>query len=168
MKPLLARKAIGRKLEDRESLEAHLHQAARWTYIGSGMVHERFQETLNALSRRAAEATADFLQTKGIRAAAYHAGMTAEQRASAQDRFSRDELDVVCATRLAAEKGSRSSAHTDYYDRSGFPKGLQAARGAARSFEVPRDFRTPDALRPRGQQQESREAAAATAPAASI
>ncbi|MBV8736343.1 MAG: cyclase dehydrase [Alphaproteobacteria bacterium] len=77
-------------------------------------------------------------------------------------------LDVVCATRLAAEKGSRNSARTDYYDRSGFPKGLQAARGAARSFEAPRDFRTPDALRPHGQQQESREAAATTTPAASI
>ena len=51
--------AIGRKLEDREALEAHLHQAARWTYIGSGMVHERFQDTLNAMSRRAAERIAE-------------------------------------------------------------------------------------------------------------
>lgn len=77
-------------------------------------------------------------------------------------------LDVVCATRLAAEKGSRSSAYTDYYDRSGFPKGLQAARGAARSFEAPRDFRTPDALRPRSQRQREAREAAATTPAASI
>ena len=52
-------KAIGRRLEDREALEAHLHQAARWTYIGSGMVHERFQDTLNAISRRAAERIAE-------------------------------------------------------------------------------------------------------------
>ena len=52
-------KAIGRKLGDREALEAHLHQAARWTYIGSGMVHERFRDTLNALSRRAAERMAE-------------------------------------------------------------------------------------------------------------
>ena len=81
-------------------------------------------------------------------------------------------LDVVCATRLAAEKGSRSSARTDYSDRSGFPKGLQAvrgaARGAARSFEAPRDFRTPDALRPRSQRQREAREAAATTPAASI
>lgn len=48
-------KAIGRKLEDREEILAQQHQAARWTYIGSGMVHERFQETLNSISRRAAE-----------------------------------------------------------------------------------------------------------------
>ena len=52
-------KAIGRRLEHREELEAHLHQAARWTYIGSGMVHERFQDTLSAMSRRAAERIAE-------------------------------------------------------------------------------------------------------------
>jgi hypothetical protein len=52
-------KAIGRKVEDREAIEAQQHQAARWTYIGSGMVHERFQDTLNAISRRAAERMAE-------------------------------------------------------------------------------------------------------------
>ncbi len=50
------------------------------------------------LSRKAAEATAEFLQGKGIRAAAYHAGLTPEQRARTQDKFNRDDLDVVCAT----------------------------------------------------------------------
>ncbi|MBV9881802.1 MAG: diiron oxygenase [Sphingomonadaceae bacterium] len=52
-------KAIGRKLEDREEILAQQHQAARWTYIGSGMVHERFQDALNAISRRAAERIAE-------------------------------------------------------------------------------------------------------------
>jgi hypothetical protein len=52
-------KAIGRKLENREEIEAQQHQAARWTYIGSGMAHERFQDTLNAMSRRAAERIAE-------------------------------------------------------------------------------------------------------------
>ena len=51
--------AIGRKIENREEIEAQQHQAARWTYIGSGMVHERFQDTLNAISRRAAERIAE-------------------------------------------------------------------------------------------------------------
>ncbi|TAK56430.1 MAG: ATP-dependent DNA helicase RecQ [Gammaproteobacteria bacterium] len=50
------------------------------------------------LSRKSADATAAFLHGKGVRAAAYHAGMTAAQRKQAQDRFSRDDLDVVCAT----------------------------------------------------------------------
>ena len=48
-------KAIGRKLEDRDAVLDQQHQAARWTYIGSGMVHERFQTTLETLSPRAAE-----------------------------------------------------------------------------------------------------------------
>lgn len=47
-------RVIGRKLEDRESIIAQQHQAARWTYIGSGMVHERFRETLRSLSAAAA------------------------------------------------------------------------------------------------------------------
>jgi hypothetical protein len=80
-------------------------------------------------------------------------------------------LDVFCASRLVAEKGSRSTARTDYSDRSGFPKGLQAVRGAARGaahrLEAPRDFRTPDISRARDQQRESRETVATT-PAASI
>ena len=49
-------------------------------------------------SRRAAESTAEFLAGKGVRAAAYHAGMSPPQRATAQEQFSRDDLDVVCAT----------------------------------------------------------------------
>ena len=52
-------KAIGRKLEDREAVEAQQHQAARWTYIGSGLVHERFKSTLESLSPRAAERIAE-------------------------------------------------------------------------------------------------------------
>ena len=52
-------RAIGRRLEDREAIEAQQHQAARWTYIGSGMVHERFQATLKDLSGRAAERIAE-------------------------------------------------------------------------------------------------------------
>jgi len=52
-------KAIGRKLENRDEILAQQHQAARWTYIGSGMVHERFKATLKSLSPRAAERIAE-------------------------------------------------------------------------------------------------------------
>jgi hypothetical protein len=52
-------KAIGRKLEDREAVEAQQHQAARWTYIGSGMVHDRFKATLQDISPHAAERIAE-------------------------------------------------------------------------------------------------------------
>jgi hypothetical protein len=58
-------------------------------------------------------------------------------------------VDVVCASGLTAEKGGRRTAIADYNDRSGFPKGLQASRGAARDFKVPKDMRIPDLLRPR-------------------
>ena len=52
-------KAIGRKVEGRAELLAQQHQAARWTYIGSGMVHDRFKATLESLSPRAAERIAE-------------------------------------------------------------------------------------------------------------
>jgi hypothetical protein len=51
--------AIGRKVENREELLAQQHQAARWTYIGSGMVHERFRNSLHAISPRAEQRIAE-------------------------------------------------------------------------------------------------------------
>jgi len=41
-------------------------------------------------------------------------------------------LDAFTAKCLTAEKGGVKTARADYHDRSGFPKGIQAARGAAR------------------------------------
>lgn len=52
-------KVIGRKLENREEILAQQHQAARWTYIGSGMVHDRFKATLESLSPNAAKRIAE-------------------------------------------------------------------------------------------------------------
>ena len=46
--------AIGRKVENREEIIAQQHQAARWTYIGSGLVHERFKATVETMSPRIA------------------------------------------------------------------------------------------------------------------
>lgn len=57
-------------------------------------------------------------------------------------------LDVACARSLGAGKGDRHTAVADYGHRSGYPNGLAAARGAARDFRVPEDFRTPRLLRP--------------------
>jgi ATP-dependent DNA helicase RecQ len=50
------------------------------------------------LSRKAAESTAEFLAGRGVRAQAYHAGLTPERRAAVQEAFRRDDIDVVCAT----------------------------------------------------------------------
>ena len=52
-------KVIGRKIGARDSIIEQQHQAARWTYIGSGMVHERFKATLESLSPRAAQRIAE-------------------------------------------------------------------------------------------------------------
>lgn len=38
------------------------------------------------------------LQSKGIKATSYHAGLSAEERQKAQDRFIKDKVQVVCAT----------------------------------------------------------------------
>jgi hypothetical protein len=47
-------------------------------------------------------------------------------------------IDLLCAQKASLEKGGPKTAVADYSDRSGFPKGLAAARGAARA-------KTPDA-----------------------
>ena len=52
-------KAIGRKIENRDAVLEQQHQAARWTYIGSGMVDERFIETLKTLPGNAAARIAE-------------------------------------------------------------------------------------------------------------
>ncbi len=50
------------------------------------------------LSRKTTEATCAFLKESGVRAAAYHAGLSPEARAKAQDAFRDDAVDVVVAT----------------------------------------------------------------------
>jgi hypothetical protein len=46
-------------------------------------------------------------------------------------------LDVVGAQALTARHGRRKTTIRDYRDRSGFPQGLERARGAARAAELP-------------------------------
>ena len=50
------------------------------------------------LSRKSADATADYLRSQGVRAQAYHAGLDAADREAAQEAFRRDDADVICAT----------------------------------------------------------------------
>lgn len=53
---------------------------------------------LYAATRKDAERYAEHLTAKGVRAAAFHAGMRAADRRRAQDGFMRGDLDVVAAT----------------------------------------------------------------------
>jgi ATP-dependent DNA helicase RecQ len=49
-------------------------------------------------SRKATEELAQFLNVNGIKAAPYHAGLEAKQRAKTQDDFLKEEIAVICAT----------------------------------------------------------------------
>ena len=51
-----------------------------------------------ALSRKRVEGIAEKLSARGLRADAYHAGLSAAHRNAAQERFLRDDLQVVVAT----------------------------------------------------------------------
>ena len=64
-------------------------------YIGS---HPGDAGIIYCLSRKNTELVAEELKKKGINAAAYHAGLPTEERASIQERFKMDQIQVVCAT----------------------------------------------------------------------
>jgi hypothetical protein len=50
-------------------------------------------------------------------------------------------LDAVCAVGLTARHGRGRGEPRDYSDRSGWPKGAEHSRGAARDFRVPDDMK---------------------------
>src|SRR5262249_26968598 len=50
------------------------------------------------LRRRDVDELAAALQAKGLKALAYHAGLTAEQRQASQEAFATEEADLVVAT----------------------------------------------------------------------
>jgi hypothetical protein len=47
-------RGTGRKIAKRETLIVQQYRAARWTYLGSGMDHDRFKATLEAISPKVA------------------------------------------------------------------------------------------------------------------
>lgn len=57
-------------------------------------------------------------------------------------------LDVYCATTLSGEDTAPRPPLRDYSGRRGMPRPPAQMRGAARDFQAPLDFRTPEALRP--------------------
>jgi ATP-dependent DNA helicase RecQ len=74
----------------KESLDMQILQYVREHKGQSGIVYRT--------TRKSVEATAEFLQEQGIPALAYHAGLTPNQRKENQDKFNRDEVEVVVAT----------------------------------------------------------------------
>jgi len=57
-------------------------------------------------------------------------------------------VDAACAQALGGPRPAASGRVRDYSDRRGMPRPPESMRGAAKDFEVPRDMRTPEALRP--------------------
>jgi hypothetical protein len=57
-------------------------------------------------------------------------------------------LDLICAQALGREREWEPVPIWDYSDRRGMPQPPEQMHGAARDFEVPRDMRIPEALRP--------------------
>jgi hypothetical protein len=55
-------------------------------------------------------------------------------------------LDVLCGRKL--RDGRAVFVPPEYFERSGFPRGPEEMRGAARDFVPPPDMRTPEPLRP--------------------
>ncbi len=66
--------------------------------LGIARSHQGESGIVYCLSRRSVEAIAEWLRTRGVRAAAYHAGLPDDERARTQDAFARDEVEVVVAT----------------------------------------------------------------------
>jgi len=75
-------------LAERDKREAMIKACA--TSPGPGIVY--------AATRRGAEELARELGAAGLRAACYHAGLTARERTAVHERFVGDELDVIVAT----------------------------------------------------------------------
>ena len=60
--------------------------------------HSRQAGIIYCQSRKTTESLAGRLEADGIRARAYHAGLSHEERSRSQDMFLRDETQVICAT----------------------------------------------------------------------
>jgi ATP-dependent DNA helicase RecQ len=60
--------------------------------------HPKQAAIVYCISRNDTESMASWLQSNGLRAAHYHAGMEAEERRRTQDDFAAEALDVVAAT----------------------------------------------------------------------
>lgn len=75
------------------------HKADKLRYIRNYIAdHPDYAGIIYCLSRKTTESVSKELRSYGIRAAAYHAGMTNEDRASVQQLFKMGQLQVVCAT----------------------------------------------------------------------
>lgn len=97
---------------------------------------DQYEQVLEVIQRHAGEAgivyclrrkdvdqLAPLLQSAGIRAVPYHAGLTPDQRKAAHDRFSEEKCDVVVATVAFGMGIDRSNVR--YVLHTGMPKSIE-------------------------------------------
>lgn len=75
------------------------------------------------IRRRDVDALSDTLGRRGHRVAAYHAGLSPDQRRSAQDSFSKEECDIVVATVAFGMGIDRSNVR--FVLHTGMPKSIE-------------------------------------------
>ncbi len=118
--PFLALTATADKLTRRD-IEQHLHLRDPQVFVSSfdrpnlsltvvnganratdilKWVKDRPKQSgiIYCLSRKTTESLAAKLIDKGYKADFYHAGMSADRRSQVQEKFIRDDLDIICAT----------------------------------------------------------------------
>jgi ATP-dependent DNA helicase RecQ len=76
-------------------LEKHRPQSQLVRFLGG---HPDSSGIVYALSRKRVEEIAGYLRDRGYSAGAYHAGLSADTRRNVQERFIRDDLQIVVAT----------------------------------------------------------------------
>jgi ATP-dependent DNA helicase RecQ len=103
------------RVQPRRELATQVRELAGRHPGGAGIVY--------CISRRETEELSLALASRGLRAAAYHAGLAADVRRRVQDGFQAEEVDLVCATVAFGMGIDRTDVR--FVAHGGLPKGLE-------------------------------------------
>jgi len=85
--------------------------------------HEDQAGIVYCISRRETEELDAALRSRGVKSAAYHAGLAPDRRRGVQDAFQAEEIDVVCATVAFGMGIDRTDVR--FVCHAGLPKGIE-------------------------------------------
>lgn len=85
---------------DRPNLHLQVHTGPGRIKVLERFLSERIGESgiIYCLSRKMTDKLATDLSSKGYKASAYHAGMDIKSRSEVQEKFLKDEINIICAT----------------------------------------------------------------------